>query len=629
MIISKKSLGRNDQRKQEPRCEARYDWLQIRSLDESKSIIQELALAHARKGGEQGERIANYIVSGDLLALCNFSVDYETSTPWESSNCRQALAFYTKSKFFELRGVDREAAAFDTWKGAERLCQETNAFFEAYESGLLSIDPEVAAVLHRATRKISMVLGDVPSFKDMGYRFGPGATTLTKKSDASVVEKLQAGLSCSEELAPYVSYVLRELPHLRVLHNVDDVVEFGRVPSGVIVENDRMSFVLKNLKTYRTVTTGSTLTMMCQLALGDEMGRRLAKFGIDLKDQTLNQEWAQVGSIDGSVATVDLKTASDSVATRLIYHTFPVAWATALDACRSSKIEYNGEVIKMEKFASMGNGFTMPLQSLLFWALASCCADDDYAAVYGDDIIVSTSAIPLLQKVFRTCGFVVNTDKSYWAGSFRESCGADYHRGIDIRPFYLKNQVSDSDLFQLHNFYARRGNEEMRLRVKAYIDPRGCIYGPDNYGDGHLIGDWTPHVTRSMRENGHGGATFKSYKQVGVRDKRANRPGDHLLSLYSIYRRAAGDGYTEELDYSLDREIAARDAYLLKHYFDDVGSQEGVIAYLRIHRFDVFRYAPVEMPERVSPVNGEVFKTPSYPGFNGYKKVSIYTFAQP
>lgn len=578
------------------------DWLAPLDCDESLSIIKELALAHALKGGKQGECIASCITSGDLSALCNYSLDYEASTTWELSNCRQALAYYSKLEFIDI-GVDREKAAVKAFWEAEALCRETNECFRLYESGSFCIEPDVSAVLHSAARKISRVLGDVPTFSDLAYRFGPGATTLTKKRDASVVGKLHDGISCSEELLPYASRILEELPHLSDLHTTSSRSdEDGTVVNSVsiVITNDVVNFVPKNAKTFRSVTVGGSLNVMVQLALGDHMSKRLAAFGIDLRDQSINQEWAQVGSIDGSMATLDLSMASDTISTGLVSHLLPLDWVIALDACRSSKVELHGKTVVLEKFSSMGNGYTFPLESLIFWALASSCSSDGYASVYGDDIIVETEAVPLVKRVLRACGFKLNIEKSYWAGSFRESCGADYHKGIDIRPYYQKSLVSGSELFKLHNFYVRRKEHMMALRVKAYLHPDLCIYGPDNYGDGHLLGDWKPRFHKK-RKHGYGGVIFDSFKHVARRDKRACRRGDEILPHYSIYRRETGDRFDE-----------------------GVGTQKGLIAFLRINRFAVQRFTPNDIPERVSIVDGRVFKTPTYPGIDGYKKISIY-----
>ena len=91
----------------------------------------------------------------------------------------------------------------------------------------------------------------------------------------------------------------------------------------------------------------------------------------------------------------------------------------------------------------MGNGFTFPLETLIFWALtASACEGDvDSVSVYGDDIICPRERADDVIDTLTMCGFKINLEKSFVEGPFRESCGCDYYKGIDIRPFYKKEPV--------------------------------------------------------------------------------------------------------------------------------------------------------------------------------------------
>jgi hypothetical protein len=228
----------------------------------------------------------------------------------------------------------------------------------------------------------------------------------------------------------------------------------------------------------------------------------------------------------------------------------------------------------------MGNGFTFPLESLLFWALTkACCSDDEVVSIYGDDIICPTHRVPLIHRVLTACGFSLNLEKSYYTGEFRESCGTDYYRGIDIRPYYQKKLVSGETLFTLHNFYKRNHRDDMASRVLNCIPEDMRIYGPDGYGDGHLIGDWTPLPHK--REIGYAGFLFETYKRKSRIDRRPSVDGDAVLPAYCVYL----GGNTSE-------EKSASDRFFRGH---------GPI---------------VDSPEHVNV----------FPGSSGYKRVSIYTF---
>lgn len=103
----------------------------------------------------------------------------------------------------------------------------------------------------------------------------------------------------------------------------------------------------------------------------------------------------------------------------------------------------------------MGNGFSFPLETLIFASLVhSVYAEtgDTVYRVYGDDIIVQQSSALLLIELLRYSGFRLNVDKSFVFGQFRESCGADYFGGINVRPYYIDEAPKEwDDIFKWHN----------------------------------------------------------------------------------------------------------------------------------------------------------------------------------
>lgn len=698
-------------------------WLECYSEAMSLDILRDLALSHSREGGIQGAYISSLIVAGDFKALCDYELDYGWSgwTIHHLIACRQALAFFSKLEFLDI-GVDKEKVALEKFRQAEALCRETNVIFQAWSRGEFNFSPRVDAVLFAAQRKIAHVLGNVPSLERLKFRFGPGATTLTKKRDANALEKLSAGVACSEDLALMAGRLLGEMPawadcqksvasvgglpvpphsgapqveppasseqfvfddrdpiltlltkrqdahdqrlknealwagfpkygfqadwapsddetdanwqklhdrleaepgHLVAKQSNDKLEECsdGVQPSStdpcdvsvpVQIMDAALTFVAKNAKTYRAIATEPPLNGVYQLALGDYIARRLAKFGVDLSDQSRNQRLAKEGSLTGALATLDLSSASDTVATELVYHLLPVDWALALSVGRSSAVLYKGEKIVLEKFSSMGNGFTFALESLIFWALASSCSAGGEVSVYGDDIIVETAAVPLLTEVLTACGFTLSPGKSFSTGPFRESCGADYYRGFDIRPYYQKDLVCPADLMKLHNFYVRHGYEERAEMVrKTYLHPDFHIFGPDGYGDGHLLGDFSPLRKQRHVRSGYSGFVFDTFKEAGLRmDRKGHLPGDYVYSLYTIYQRAS-----EPLVKSLGR----------------LGSHLGAGDYARAHgcleHLARGRTVGEAVPEVTLERDGErwSFKTPSVPGSRDYKRISIYT----
>jgi len=179
--------------------------------------------------------------------------------------------------------------------------------------------------------------------------------------------------------------------------------------------------------------------------------------------QPIHQELARRGSIDRTIATLDLSKASDTIALVLIMWFFPPNWVQLLLMTRSSHVTIPGMgVVPAEMLSTMGNGYTFIVESLLFYCLAVgatqaykahggghlptervALEEETVPSAYGDDIAVDRLVAPLLIETLESCGFIVNHEKSFWLDSdpFRESCGADYLDGISTRPFQLNDPV--------------------------------------------------------------------------------------------------------------------------------------------------------------------------------------------
>lgn len=571
---------------------------------ESLSFVKSLALYLLAKAEADGswcetmDQLRKQLTEDKLLELCSVEPDYTQASVYQAEIIRQVVALFSKSTFLEL-GVDKEAAALKAFHDAEEACRKTNELFEKWHEGLVSFKPHLCAVYHRAQRKIARVLGTPPRLCDLRFRFGKGANRSVAKQRASVVEKLQARITCSEELYPYANRILDELESWREFHR-----DIRLAPFRVKVElsTGRVSFVLKSWKTHRAVDVPPSLNGLVQLAIGDDITRRMARFGLRIDDQTVNQSWAMRGSLTGEIATIDLTSASDMQAKMLVRSLFSFDWCLLLFPAAVSKTVVSGKVIEQQKFASMGNGFTFPIETLVFWALASSVKDEGWASVYGDDIVVRTEDYAAVIEVLEHAGFVPNKAKSFGSGDFRESCGKDFFRGMQIRPVYQKNLISCAELFRLHNFFYRKQWFDVCEYIKRDIPDALRIYGPDGYGDGHLLGGWKPYRKKSYTDRGFGGALFDTFILKGRFDKRRLRPGDRVLPAYSVYIREDGDTVLPSTD--------------------SVGLSNERFA-LKTRRYDSFQFR--YPPEPLREENG--VKAPSFPGVAGYKRICIYTFA--
>lgn len=478
--------------------------------------------------------IARCVISSDFSALCLGGPDVLDQSSLDSLSAedvylfRQCYALFSKRADIDL-GVDREARALEKFREAEDSCRRTNSTFVKWNQGDLQFSPVVESVLHLARWKISNLLGSyredggAPSLDDLRPRFGPGASTQTPKKNACIAMKLRQVPACSDNLE-YPGLLYRRLPF--TAGNPDgDYLTFD-VAEAVV------SFVPKNAKIDRAICTEPQMNSMWQLALGDILADLLRKVGIDIRDQGRNQHAAFHGSVMGTLATIDLSMASDTVSYMLVEHLLPGEWFDLICSFRSGRAALpDGSTISLEKISSMGNGFTFPLETLIFWALAQSVTElaaagwlpkvGDYPDVrpaeklvlaYGDDIVVPVEvALPLID-VLVELGFSVNTEKSFTRGPFRESCGTDYFLGTNVRPVFQSGNLTAMDCFRLHNYFLARGEFRLAAVFEELLHPSIRLRGPKGLGDGHLHG--RIYISRPVgRKKGWSGYGFDTWTQ--------------------------------------------------------------------------------------------------------------------
>jgi hypothetical protein len=581
-----------------------------RATNEVLLLLADRHLAAVKSGEKQATEIRTLVRERDIGGLCLYELNYTDLTAEDTIHLRQVLAFFQKREDVEL-GIDRQQVAWEKFVESETKCAESNDLFRRYFAGGFSFLPRVESVLFRAQRKISAVLGDVPELSQLRLRFGPGATTQVKKKDASARRKLAQTFASSEDAIRLLPEVLAEVPLWSGCPADQGVVS---VP--VEIHEGRISFVRKNAKTDRTIGVEPMLNSFVQLGIGSYIAQALRREGVDLTDQTRNQRLARTGSLTGEVATLDLSSASDLISNGVVESLLPYDWWDFLRTFRTGRFVTPKGVIRLEKFSSMGNGFTFPLESLIFYSLAwSCCDPRDHQSisVYGDDIIVPTYAYPLLVEVLNAVGFQVNASKSFSSGPFRESCGKDYLSGIDVRPCYIKAPLSGDTCFVLHNFYVRNWQPEFAQVLRECVDESLRWFGPDGYGDGHLLGDCalTPH----RRELGWSGYTFETFTR---KPRRAyyKLGADYVYPTYSIYLRDADLVPEEDTEsYALKRRRTQL-GIPFKRGTSKWHRQSGS---LRPDRADASYVLRRTLDRKVKVLEDTL------PGYSGYKRIKIYT----
>jgi hypothetical protein len=117
-----------------------------------------------------------------------------------------------------------------------------------------------------------------------------------------------------------------------------------------------------------------------------------------------------------------------------------------LEATRSPETELPcGRILRLHKFAPMGSAVCFPIEALSFWALAVSCLMAKYPGrsmreiaktvwVYGDDIITYRKDYPEIMQLMEKVGLLFNRSKCCTHGFFRESCGMDAYKGVQVTP---------------------------------------------------------------------------------------------------------------------------------------------------------------------------------------------------
>lgn len=468
--------------------------------------------------GPMKETILGFIRGRNLKALCTCSglVDWHSSSVDVLRVLLQIEALFKKNEAFSEPVACLEAARVSFF-ASEALCRDTNERLDkAYaEHGLL--DPDLQRCISRAERYISNVLGplhDMIEAIPCHIKFTNGATYNTARRVSQAYRKVSMRTSCTPRASLYLRAIRRHFG-------------YGEGKDKVVVKN-RVEVVPKNWKTHRTIACEPAGNIPFQLAIDGYVKGKLRENGIDLSNQLVNQRLAQKGSIDGKLSTIDLSSASDTVALNTVAWLLPSEWFEFLRDFRSPRFDGVFGEGRYEKFSSMGNGCTFVLETLIFAALCYGVGSQEFS-VYGDDIVIETDLYEKLTSVLNFFGFQVNLEKSFCSGPFRESCGGNFFNGTDITPFYVRKLPRGKpEKCHLVNGLFRVSRPEGLVWewLRTYVRSHNLPFVPwtENSGAGVWLDTPTSYAKKLIRRNKRGFVTHKAYipKREGrhIRDSR-------------------------------------------------------------------------------------------------------------
>lgn len=332
---------------------------------------------------------------------------------------------------------DRKEKAIRGFHECEAQCYRTNERLSPFIYGAYALGEEaIHDFIVVARKNIRSIIGPAPTNVD--GRFGPGSTYGDRGKLVTVPDKMSSCPTLTASafgfLFPWVSTAWAKA-----------CAEYGRAPT--FVSGNRFTTVPKDSTKLRGIAIEPSINLFYQLGFGRVLRKRLKHSGIDLKNgQDIHRQVACEASIRGHMSTLDLSNASDTVSRNLVKLLLPSSWYECLNSLRSPTTQVDGKTFRLEKFSSMGNGFTFELETLVFLGIASAALEcsgiqvkyGENLLVYGDDIIVPTECSSVVISALRFFGLTINKEKSFVDGPFRESCGGDYFQGTDVRPFFLK-----------------------------------------------------------------------------------------------------------------------------------------------------------------------------------------------
>lgn len=308
--------------------------------------------------------------------------------------------------------------------------------------------------------------------RDILPRHGPGAVATGEKNHEK--HDFSRIYTAIERVYPFTDYY--EYSLAAVCDNYHRYGDLEEIESGTT----KVILVPKDSRGPRIISCEPLEYQWIQQGLGRAImahleRNRLTAGHVNFTDQSINRALALSGSADQQWVTLDMKEASDRVGVDLVRNLFRArpSLLDALLATRSPSAELpNGRTVQLEKFATMGSCLCFPVQSVVFFALAVCAIRMQYGIsrrkaldavyVFGDDIIVDARYYRALLQYMPTVGLKFNEAKCCTEGFFRESCGCDAFRGVDVTPLRMKAV-----------WYHRRVNANT---IEAYVGHSNMAY---------------------------------------------------------------------------------------------------------------------------------------------------------
>lgn len=417
-------------------------------------------------------------------------------------------------------------------------------------------------ILQRTFDEVFSALGDFSEEESLRPKHGPGAVSdLRRGVSKYLFDDWPSKLEC---LYPADFYAVHDF---MCSSNVDGPGEWRNreVPSKLIA-------VPKTQKSPRLIAAEPSQYQWIQQLLWQQLESKIEwspLFNcISFRDQSHNQAAALFGSNGGDNVTIDLSSASDRLTCWVVERACRSNW-TLLDRLHASRTRWvrNNvdsslwDFLVLKKFSTMGSTAIFPIQSMVYACLAMSAViatkkvDEDWycgvieasslVRVFGDDIVVPKYAYECTSRYLSDLGLKVNTKKTFTGVNFRESCGVDGFRGVNVTPTYLRRIPASASsllapsLLKVSNNFWRRGY----WHTAKWLDSQMSVWD-------HLIPVTGPGVEQPGRFSFCG----SSLTHLSSRwDKDLHERQVRVLSMITKRRRTRGSSRHDLMQWFIEK----------------------------------------------------------------------------
>lgn len=374
---------------------------------------------------------------------------------------------------------DQEAAVIDKFVSTDRELPE--------ETDEENLSPRASRTLENARLLIWWVLKDLNPWAIIPSH-GPGAVATGEKSwEKMKFSRLYTRL---DDVYPYSDFMFFNYSHL--CDELDTLEDLETRHESVA----KVCLVPKDSRGPRLISMEPLEMQWIQQGLMKELFRKiedpssLCSGYVNFTYQDVNRRLALAESESGDFVTLDMEEASDRVSMWLVARLFPEPLLNCLRACRSGfTILPDGRQISLKKFAPMGSAVCFPVEALVFWALSVGSLVDlqwrppivvPPVYVYGDDIVMRKHDYIAIEPLFKEFHLKFNEGKCCTGRFFRESCGMDAFRNMNVTPLRCRTLWSGGSSPAAALSYVAYANG---LRDRGYVRS-------SNYLSKHITEIW-------------------------------------------------------------------------------------------------------------------------------------------